>query len=355
MKMAEHPMADLRKKLKEANLLEKPTLKSWLKAMSLLAIVCALYSAHIYLPLKFGLLLIPITALFSTTLAMTGHEGVHSSACQSKVGNTSLSAIIFPLFAGFSMEYWREKHNIKHHAHPNVVNVDPDIHSWPFTFSQEEYRTSGPIRRFFQRHLQGWTFWPISLLVGHLMRFDGLKYIATKPFKAKKKKRITKIWLLDTSLILAHFTIWLVLPILFGLSWQVTFGFYVLLWSLVGTFLTAIFIVGHSGRPIITEYDQNWRLQIETARRIKLGRIGSFFFVGLDYQIEHHLLPAMSHFNLPKAAPLVKEYAEERGWQYQELGFFKALWQSTVALHTAWKTPSLVLDEKGELTDPLES
>lgn len=352
--MAEHPMADLRKKLKEANLLDKPTMKSWFKAILLLVVVCSLYSAHIYLPLKFGLMLIPITALFSTTLAMTGHEGVHSSACQSKAGNTSLAAIIFPLFAGFSMEYWREKHNVKHHAHPNVVNVDPDIHSWPFTFSQEEYQTSGPIRRFFQRHLQGWTFWPISLLVGHLMRFDGLKYIATKPFKSKKK-RITKIWLLDTSLILVHFTLWLALPILLGLSWQVTFGFYVLLWSLVGTCLTAIFIVGHAGRPIITEYDQNWRLQIETARRIKLGRIGSFFFVGLDYQIEHHLIPAMSHFNLPKAAPLVKEYAEERGWKYQELGFFRALWQSTVALHHAWKTPSLVLDEKGELNDPLEA
>lgn len=329
--MAEHPMADLRKKLKEANLLVKPTMKSWFKAILLLVVVCSLYSAHIYLPLKFGLMLIPITALFSTTLAMTGHEGVHSSACQSKAGNTSLAAIIFPLFAGFSMEYWREKHNVKHHAHPNVVNVDPDIHSWPFTFSQEEYKTSGPIRRFFQRHLQGWTFWPISLLVGHLMRFDGLKYIATKPFKSKKK-RITKIWLLDTALILVHFTLWLALPILLGLSWQVTFGFYVLLWSLVGTCLTAIFIVGHAGRPIITEYDQNWRLQIETARRIKLGRIGSFFFVGLDYQIEHHLLPAMSHFNLPKAAPLVKEYAEERGWKYEELGFFRALWQSTVSL-----------------------
>jgi len=352
--MAEHPMADLRKKLKEANLLVKPTMKSWFKAILLLVVVCSLYSAHIYLPLKFGLMLIPITALFSTTLAMTGHEGVHSSACQSKAGNTSLAAIIFPLFAGFSMEYWREKHNVKHHAHPNVVNVDPDIHSWPFTFSQEEYKTSGPIRRFFQRHLQGWTFWPISLLVGHLMRFDGLKYIAPKPFKSKKK-RITKIWLLDTALILVHFTLWLALPILLGLSWQVTFGFYVLLWSLVGTCLTAIFIVGHAGRPIITEYDQNWRLQIETARRIKLGRIGSFFFVGLDYQIEHHLLPAMSHFNLPKAAPLVKEYAEERGWKYEELGFFRALWQSTVSLHHAWKTPSLILDEKGELNDPLEA
>ena len=353
--MAEHPLANLRKKLKEENLLDKPTSKSWTKVILLLAVVCALYIAHIYLPLKFGLILIPITALFSTTLAMTGHEGVHGSACRSKAGNISLAAVVFPLFAGLSMEYWREKHNVKHHAQPNVVNKDPDIHSWPFTFSQEEYNTSGRIRQFFQRRLRGWTFWPISLLVGHLMRFDGLKYIAMKPFKSKKNKRFTKIWLLDSSLMLVHFFLWLALPILLGLSWQVTFGFYVLLWGLVGTYLTAIFIVGHAGRPIITEYDQNWRLQIETARRIKFGPIGSFFFVGLDYQIEHHLLPALSHFNLPKAAPLVKEYAEERGWQYQELGFFRALWQSTVALQYAWKTPSLVLNENGELNDPLKS
>ena len=348
-------MADLRKKLKEADLLDKPTMKSWSKVIVLFIAVFALYSAHIYLPLKFGLLLIPLTALFSTTLAMTGHEGVHSSACKSKIGNTSLAAIVFPLFAGLSMEYWREKHNVNHHAHPNVHNKDPDIHSWPFTFSQEEYKTSGPVRRFFQRNLQGWTFWPISLLVGHLMRFDGLKYIASKPFKSKKNKRFTKIWLLDTSLIVLHFFLWLALPILLGISWQATVGFYVLLWGLVGTFLTAIFIVGHAGRPIISEYDKNWRLQIETARRIKFGPIGSFFFVGLDYQIEHHLLPALSHFNLPKAAPLVKEYAEERGWQYQELGFFRALWESTVALHYAWKTPSLVMDDKGILRDPLEA
>jgi|TARA_B110000908_G_scaffold133352_1_gene157233 fatty acid desaturase len=354
MNMAEHPLADLRKKLKEENLLDKPTSKSWTKVIILFVIVFALCTAHLYLPLGFGLLLIPITALFATTLAMTGHEGVHSSACRSKLGNTSLAALVFPLFAGFSMEYWREKHNMKHHAHPNVVNKDPDIQIWPFILSQEEYKTSGPLRRFFQRNLQGWTFWPISLIVGHLMRLDGLKYIALKPFKSKKNKRITKIWLLDTILIIAHFALWIALPIFAGLSWQVTLGFYALLWGLVGTYLTAIFIVGHAGRPIITEYDQNWRLQIETARRIKFGPIGSFFFVGLDYQIEHHMLPALSHFNLPKAAPLVKEYAEERGWEYQEMGFLQALWESTTHLHYAWKTPSLVLNESGELSEPLQ-
>ena len=211
--MAAHPMAELRKKLQEKGLLDKPTMKSWLKIISLLTLLAFMYTGHIFLPLKWGLLLLPITALFTTTVAMIGHEGVHSAACKSKLGNISLAAVAFPLFSGLSMEYWREKHNVKHHGNPNVVHVDPDIHSWPFTFSQEEYKTSGRIRQFFQRHLQGWTFWPISLLVGHLMRFDGLKYIAMKPFKSKKKKRFTKIWMLDTALIITHFVLWLALPL----------------------------------------------------------------------------------------------------------------------------------------------
>ena len=55
-----------------------------------------------------------------------------------------------------------------------------------------------------------------------------------------------------------------------------------------------------------------------------------------------------SHFNLPKAAPIVKEYAEERGWEYEEVGFFRALWDSTVALAVAWKTPAIVIDASSE-------
>ena len=73
------------------------------------------------------------------------------------------------------MNYWREKHNVQHHAHPNVFQKDPDIHSWPLTFSQEEYLTSGPVRRFFQKYLQAYIFWPIiTPLVRHMMRYDGL-------------------------------------------------------------------------------------------------------------------------------------------------------------------------------------
>ena len=348
MKMGSHPMAELRKKLQKEGLLDKPTAKSWTKLIALMVVVGVLYAAHILLPLKYGLLLLPLTGLITTTIAMIGHEGVHSSACKSKAGNVTLASLAFPLFSGLSMNYWREKHNVQHHAHPNVFQKDPDIHSWPLTFSEEEYLTSGPVRRFFQKYLQAYIFWPIiTPLVGHLMRYDGLKYVVTAPFKAKRKK-LNKMWLLDASLLCAHFFLWLGLPVLLGLAWQAVVGFYVVLWAIVGLYLTAIFIVGHAGRPVVLEYDENWRLQIETGRRIKLGPVGSFFFVGLDYQIEHHLLPALSHFNLPKAAPIVKEYAEERGWEYEEVGFFRALWDSTVALAVAWKTPAIVIDASSE-------
>ncbi|MEK9731339.1 MAG: acyl-CoA desaturase [Candidatus Poseidoniales archaeon] len=341
--MSHHPMKELRERLTTMGLMKKPTLKSWTKVITLLGIVLSLYFVHSQIPMYWGLLLIPITALFTTTLSMAGHEGVHASACNSRAGNISLAALVFPLFCGLSMEYWRDKHNIKHHAHPNVVHQDPDIHSWPLTFSQEEYQQSGKVRRFFQRNLQAYFFWPISLLVGHLMRWDGLKFLLTHPFK-NKKKRFTKLWALDLGLMMAHFFLWLGLPILLGVPWQITIGFYILLWALVGTYLTAIFIVGHAGRPIVTEYDENWRLQIETGRRIKTNRLTSFFFVGLDYQIEHHLLPSVSHFNLPKVAPIVKKYAEERGWEYEEMGFFRALIYSTAFLHRAWRTPSIQID-----------
>jgi len=342
--MAEHPMADLRRKLHAAGLLAKPAGKSWTKVIFLFIIVGALIFGHTQLTLIQGLIILPITALFATTLAMTAHEGVHSSACNSKWGNLSLAGLAFPLFSGMSMEYWRVKHNIKHHANPNVIDKDPDIYAWPITFTQEEYESSGPIRKIFQRYVQAWIFWPISLLVGHLLRWDGIWYLISHPFVSKKNHRFSKIWLADSGLVLVHFYLWLVLPVQLGMPWQTVVGFYVLLWALVGTLLTGIFIVGHAGRPIVVEYDKNWRLQIETARRIKFGPIGSFFFVGLDYQIEHHLLPALSHFNLPKAAPMVKQYAEERGWEYEEVGFISALWSSTVALKNAWKTPSIVID-----------
>ena len=46
-------MAELRKKLQNEGLLDKPTAKSWTKLIALMAVVGVLYAAHILLPLKY--------------------------------------------------------------------------------------------------------------------------------------------------------------------------------------------------------------------------------------------------------------------------------------------------------------
>lgn len=335
--MSEHPLAALRNHLQELGLLKKSALRSWTKVALLFAIVATLYLTHLLLPLGWSIALLPLTGLFTTTLAMTGHEGVHSSACNSRFGNVSLAAIVFPLFSGLSMEHWRDKHNVKHHAHPNVIDKDPDIQVWPLAFSVVDYENSSRVRKFFQKNLQGWLFWPLTLFAGHTMRLESIQFLAKHPFKVSKKKRFNRLWVLDCTMLVFHYFLWLVVPILAGISWYMVLGFYIALWSFVGLFLSMIFIVGHAARPIMYDSNENWRLQVETSRRIKMSRISSFFFVGLDYQIEHHLLPTASHFSLPKIAPHVKKYAEENGWIYEEIGFWKALWVSTVFINKAWK------------------
>ena len=339
----------LRKRIQDAGLFDRPTGRSWAKMSILATAVIGLIIIHLNLPLfTWGLALLPITALFATSLAMTGHEGLHGSACRSRASNLGLAAIAFPLFAGFSMSYWREKHNVSHHAHPNVNGVDPDINLWPMAFSRADYERAPRPLKWFQRNLQAWFLWPSTLFVGHKMRMDSLSWMIRHPFRSKSKHRFNKMWWLDSALMMGHVALWFVIPIAFGVDWFTVVFFYVALWSIVGSLLVAIFIVGHTGLPIVESYESNQQLQSETGRSIRLGPIGRFFFIGLDRQIEHHLLPTVSHLNLQKAAPIVREYAEEKGWRYSEMGYWRAIWASTKFLLSSWQKAPKSLEELAE-------
>ncbi len=39
-------------------------------------------------------------------------------------------------------------------------------------------------------------------------------------------------------------------------------------------------------------------------------------FGGINYQIEHHLFPSMSHMHYPRVAPIVQSWCAERGIPY---------------------------------------
>jgi linoleoyl-CoA desaturase len=54
----------------------------------------------------------------------------------------------------------------------------------------------------------------------------------------------------------------------------------------------------------------------------------TWFVGGLNFQIEHHLFPNISHIHYPKIAEIVRKTAEEMKLPYYE---YKTFWQATVA------------------------
>ena len=85
--MAEHPMADLRRKLHAAGLLAKPAGKSWSKVIFLFIIVGGLIYTHTQITLIQGLIILPITSFAAISV---------SPVC--KVSDTGLSSAVAVCF-----------------------------------------------------------------------------------------------------------------------------------------------------------------------------------------------------------------------------------------------------------------
>jgi fatty acid desaturase len=92
--------------------------------------------------------------------------------------------------------------------------------------------------------------------------------------------------------------------------------------GLFGLYLGCSFAPNHKGMPIVTEDSRSTYAfrQIVTARNIRGGRLTTFIFGGLNYQIEHHLFPTMPRPNLPKAQFVVRAFCAAQNLPYHEAG-----------------------------------
>jgi len=283
--------------------------------------------------------LMPVAAFFGTAGVMIGHEGGHGALSTSALRNTVCYHLLFPLFGGLGANLWRWKHNQQHHGHPNVEGSDPDIALWPMTTSQDTYDECGPARRWFQRNLQGKAFWPLTSFMTQFLRIKSTRFLIGMLLK----DGITKAFVADAACFAGHFVIWMVLPVfLLDASVGNVVLFWFGLWACVGFMLAMVFAPAHMGLDIVRDHDDPWLLQLETTRNLLMPRWLSFFFIGLDYQVEHHLFPKIPHQNLPKASKIVKAWAAREGVPYQEIGYFSSLVDVTRFMHDAWRRPARV-------------
>jgi len=275
--------------------------------------------------------LVPVAAVLTTTAAMLGHEGSHRSFSASPLRNQILNYVTFPLLAGLGALYWRHKHDGLHHGHPNVVGDDPDVDLWPMVTTREAHEASPALLRWWQRRFQGLAFWPLTTMMPTVMRIPSVTFLARYP----RRHGVTAGWIADVACLVAHYALWLVVP---SLVWGVlpALALYASLWGLVGVLLALIFAPAHIGLPVLRDQHRDWLHQLETTRNLQTPPWLSWFFIGLDYQIEHHLFPRIPHQEMARASAIVSAWAARVGAPYRRIAYGAALVDVTRFIDGAW-------------------
>ena len=324
----------LRAQLHAAGVFQHHEASSWAKLGICLTVVAACITGMALGPAWLTFVLVPLQAMFLTAAAMLGHEGSHRSISSNPRRNALMQHVAFPLLGGLGAIHWRNKHDVLHHGHPNVRGADPDIALWPMTSCEEDHKLSNPVRRWLQRNVQGYIFWPLTLFLPMMMRISSMRVVVAQ----FRRRGLTREVALDAACQLGHYAIFLVLPILI---WgPIAFAVYAATWAIVGVMLALIFAPAHIGLPIIVDQNCDWEHQLETTRNLALPRWLSWFFVGLDYQVEHHLFPKIAHQELPRASAILKRWCEEVGLRHHTISYGPGLVDVTTFLHNAWRTPA---------------
>jgi len=277
-----------------------------------------------------------VLGLFVATFGCMGvgtntHTSSHYATSEKRWLNEALTYWGYTAFSGLSATYWWQKHVVQHHPAPNVIGVDPDADILPwFALTADEIHARSGLRRFYYGRLQFWVF-PLAVAFINLnMLAAGWIYLIRMLISSKDRKLAH--WI-DLAAMLLHYVIWIAVPLLF---WPLSavLSFYFLRALLLGYAMYAILGPGHlpaEAQRTASEAPQRadfFYLQTEGTVSFRTGAIGRFLCSGLEYQIEHHLFPNVSHVYYPEISAILEKFCAERGLSYRSYSWPVALWKS---------------------------
>jgi linoleoyl-CoA desaturase len=266
-----------------------------------------------------------LCALLGVNLAAIGfnimHEGGHQSFSRhpwlNRVSTYALNGL------GASSYFWKVKHNINHHTYTNIEGLDSDIDVRPFMRLSE----SQPRHRFHQfQHLYWVLLYSLSYLAW-VFYHDFQKYFTGNiaygnntrlPFKEHLVFWLTKAGFL---------AVYVVLPVLMVGLVPALVGFLVVMF-VCGLFIAVVFQLAHVVESTqfpkpdeeSNRIEQEWALhQVSTTSNFATrSRFISWLLGGLNFQVEHHLFPRVSHVHYPAINRLVRETCREFNVTYLE-------------------------------------
>jgi linoleoyl-CoA desaturase len=257
------------------------------------------------------------------------HEGGHQSFSDIKWVNR-VSAYFLNVMGGNAL-YWKVKHNINHHTYTNIEGMDEDINIEPFMRLHTTHRKYW-IHRF--QHIY-WVFLYGITYISWIFVTDFTKYFSGRIGPISQKWTFNEhliFWITKVS----YVVLFIGLPAYFVGILPTLIGFVIMAFvcgHTIGIVFQMAHIVEHTAFPLpesdSTKIEKEWAIhQVETTANFGTkNKTLSWFLGGLNFQVEHHLFPRVSHVHYPAINTIVKETCSEFNVRYLEYpSMLSAFW-----------------------------
>jgi linoleoyl-CoA desaturase len=282
---------------------------------------------------------LPLALLLGLAIAEIGFNIMHDAshkAYSDRPWVNKLMAMSVDMVGGSSY-VWRWKHVVFHHMYVNVHGHDTDIELGLFgrLCPQQPHRA---VYRW-----QQWYLWPLYGVMTIKWHFyDDFRDVALGRMGVNTFPR-PRDWDLVVFVggKLVFLTLAFGIPLIYHPFWVVVL-FYVITIAVTGVVLAVVFQLAHAveeadfpvPQPGFGRIRRPWAIhQVETTVDFARGnRLVSWLVGGLNFQIEHHLFPTLSHLDYPAIAGVVEQTCRDFGVPYTANPTFGA----AVASHFRW-------------------
>ena len=296
------------------------------KTAILLSAMVVLYVVLVFFTPANTWLALGLCALLGLVLASIGfnvmHDGAHGSYSSRKWVNELMGSSLNVL--GGSVKFWKMKHNENHHTFTNVEGMDDDIDIRPFVRVHP-----GQKRYWFHRfqHIYGLLLYGLTYLFW-IYYNDLRKYFTGK---ISDNTRMKPMGLRDHVVFwatkLGYTAVFLVLPMFFAGVMPTLVGYGVMVF-VTGLFIAVVFQLAHVVEDIDFvdattgpgTVECEWAVhQVNTTVNFAThNKVWNWLFGGLNFQVEHHLFPKISHIHYPELNKRLKQVCAEFNVKYRE-------------------------------------
>lgn len=276
---------------------------------------------------------IPLCGLMGLSFASIGfnvmHDGGHGSYSQKRWVNEMMSYSLNLL--GGNAYLWKIKHNNNHHSFTNIEGMDEDIDIRPFmrTSAGQEHKWYHKYQHMY------WIALYCLVYISWVFFKDFKKYFSGKIADTRYRKMNVKEHFIFWGSKVVYVVLFLVIPMT-QVGVLPTLAGYGIMSAVCGLTLGVIFQLAHviegtsvhdvSNEPVRHMNDWTIHQLATTANFSTRNRIMSWFAGGLNFQVEHHLFPRISHIHYPALNKVVKEVCMQFNVKYMEYpSFFTAL------------------------------